>query len=185
MSIALPHPSNPCRRPRQRLGGHRTGRGWMARCPAHDDRTPSLSIADGAEGRILLTCFAGCTWAAIRDALQARSLWPRGQQHACPATSNGAARRPHLLEAGSNGLAVVKQIWRDRRQRRPARSSRPICRAGPSRARAADPALRFSLASGERSFAALHGRRRPGSRRPPQPACTAPGCGRTGAARRM
>ena len=94
------------------LAGHRTGRGWMARCPAHDDRSPSLSIADGAEGRILLTCFAGCAWAAIRDALQARSLWPIRQQPACPARSNGGPRRPQLFEAGSDGLAAVKQIWR-------------------------------------------------------------------------
>jgi putative DNA primase/helicase len=95
------------------LGGQRHARGWMARCPAHNDRTPSLSIADGAEGRILLACFAGCSWAAIRDALRARSLWPVAQQHACPATSKGGcSRRPQLREAGSDGLAVVKQIWR-------------------------------------------------------------------------
>ena len=37
------------------------GRGWMARCPAHDDRTPSLSIAQGDDGRVLLKCHAGCT----------------------------------------------------------------------------------------------------------------------------
>ena len=54
------------------LSGQRNGRGWMACCPAHDDRTPSLSIADGAEGRILLTCFAGCTWETTdREALEA------------------------------------------------------------------------------------------------------------------
>jgi putative DNA primase/helicase len=32
-----------------------------ARCPCHDDRTPSLTLRDGDEpGRILLHCFAGC-----------------------------------------------------------------------------------------------------------------------------
>lgn len=35
-------------------------RGWTARCPAHEDRSPSLSIAEGDDGRILLRCFAGC-----------------------------------------------------------------------------------------------------------------------------
>ena len=34
------------------LGGRRTGGGWMARCPAHEDRTPSLSIRD-ADGTVL------------------------------------------------------------------------------------------------------------------------------------
>ena len=35
------------------------GQGWMACCPAHDDRTPSLSICD-ASGRVLVHCHAGC-----------------------------------------------------------------------------------------------------------------------------
>lgn len=33
---------------------------WMARCPAHDDRTPSLAIKHISDGRILIKCFAGC-----------------------------------------------------------------------------------------------------------------------------
>lgn len=38
-----------------------TGRGtWSARCPAHEDRGPSLTIAEKDDGRILLHCFAGC-----------------------------------------------------------------------------------------------------------------------------
>ena len=28
------------------LGGRKAGGGWVARCPAHDDRVPSLSISD-------------------------------------------------------------------------------------------------------------------------------------------
>lgn len=39
-----------------RWGGMR----GMARCPAHDDITPSLSIRITDEGDILLHCFAGC-----------------------------------------------------------------------------------------------------------------------------
>ena len=95
------------------LGGQRNGCGWMACCPAHDDRSPSLSIANGTGGRILLTCFAGCSWAAIREVLQARSLWPMRQPHSCRATPDGgSSHRPRLLEVGSDGLAVVKRIWR-------------------------------------------------------------------------
>jgi hypothetical protein len=36
------------------------GAGWMAKCPAHDDGTASLSIGIGEAGRILLKCHAGC-----------------------------------------------------------------------------------------------------------------------------
>lgn len=39
----------------------RVGAGkWVARCPAHDDRGPSLSIAETADGRVLVHCFGGC-----------------------------------------------------------------------------------------------------------------------------
>ena len=39
----------------------RNGKDWIARCPAHDDRRPSLSIAQGDDGRALLHCHAGCS----------------------------------------------------------------------------------------------------------------------------
>jgi CHC2 zinc finger len=34
---------------------------WVACCPAHDDKSPSLSIRDADDGRILCHCFAGCS----------------------------------------------------------------------------------------------------------------------------
>ncbi|MCL1826002.1 MAG: DNA primase [Betaproteobacteria bacterium] len=33
---------------------------WVARCPAHEDRRPSLSIRETDDGRLLVHCFAGC-----------------------------------------------------------------------------------------------------------------------------
>ncbi|MCZ6834246.1 MAG: AAA family ATPase [Planctomycetota bacterium] len=45
------------------------GKGWTACCPAHDDRTPSLSINEGDDGRVLVHCHAGCTSEAICSAL--------------------------------------------------------------------------------------------------------------------
>ncbi|WP_434782827.1 CHC2 zinc finger domain-containing protein [Ferrovum myxofaciens] len=45
----------------ERLQGVRkTSHGrWMAKCPSHDDNSPSLSVT-GNDGKILLYCFAGC-----------------------------------------------------------------------------------------------------------------------------
>jgi hypothetical protein len=44
-----------------RLDGVRRNRaGWSAKCPAHEDRSPSLSIAEGDDGRVLVHCFGGC-----------------------------------------------------------------------------------------------------------------------------
>lgn len=51
-------------------GVRRSGRGWMARCAAHSDRSPSLSIMEGEDGRIVLHCFAGCTIEEICSALR-------------------------------------------------------------------------------------------------------------------
>lgn len=34
---------------------------WQARCPAHNDRNPSLSIRELDDGRVLIHCFAGCS----------------------------------------------------------------------------------------------------------------------------
>ncbi len=42
----------------------------IARCPAHDDRLPSLSLANGYDGRLLLTCYAGCSFREIIQALR-------------------------------------------------------------------------------------------------------------------
>lgn len=40
----------------------RTGDGrWLACCPAHADKSPSLSIRETDTGAILLHCFSGCT----------------------------------------------------------------------------------------------------------------------------
>jgi hypothetical protein len=46
--------------------------GWTARCPAHRDKHPSLSIRLGEQGQILLKCFAGCSLEAIVEAVGMR-----------------------------------------------------------------------------------------------------------------
>jgi hypothetical protein len=49
----------------EKLGAKRSGQGWMARCPAHEDHTPSLKIDEGEDGKILLYCHAGCEFANV------------------------------------------------------------------------------------------------------------------------
>ena len=38
----------------------KTGSGWAACCPAHQDKRPSLSITEAANGNVLVKCHAGC-----------------------------------------------------------------------------------------------------------------------------
>src|SRR5688572_17643568 len=61
------------------LGGRWRGQRGMAKCPAHKDRSPSLSVTAQNSGFVLVHCFAGCSQAAVLSALRARRLWPDTQ----------------------------------------------------------------------------------------------------------
>lgn len=47
----------------------RSGDGYNARCPAHDDHNPSLSVTDGDKGGVVVTCHRGCDLDAVLAAL--------------------------------------------------------------------------------------------------------------------
>ena len=66
-------------------GCRRQGRNWT--CPAHDDRNPSLSVAEGAEGRVLVHCHSGCS---AEDVAQAMGL---KMTDLFPDVSTGVLRR--------------------------------------------------------------------------------------------
>jgi putative DNA primase/helicase len=57
------------------LGGRKSGTAWMALCPAHEDREPSLSITDADNGKVLVRCHAGCGQEQVIAALRSRGLW--------------------------------------------------------------------------------------------------------------
>lgn len=61
-------------------GCRNKGASWQ--CPAHEDRSPSLSIREGDDGRVLVHCFAGCSIEAICEALgwQMADLFPDGRR---------------------------------------------------------------------------------------------------------
>ncbi len=42
---------------------------WIACCPAHEDRAPSMTIAETDDGRVLIHCFAGCSVEEILSAV--------------------------------------------------------------------------------------------------------------------
>lgn len=67
-----------------------------ARCPAHEDRTPSLSVNEGADGRALVYCHAGCEAADIVAALglQWQDLFPPGHHKARPIRMLAKPRAP-------------------------------------------------------------------------------------------
>ena len=63
-----------------------TGHGkFVARCPAHDDRSPSLAISEGDNDTVLLHCFTGCETEDVLSAvgLTFSDLYPEriGAEH--------------------------------------------------------------------------------------------------------
>jgi hypothetical protein len=70
----------------QRLNAKRSGKGWKARCPAHNDRTPSLSIDEGEDGCALIHCHAGCDTDDVLAALgmSRRDLFPATYRQPIP-----------------------------------------------------------------------------------------------------
>src|SRR5262249_13978542 len=51
-------------------GVKRSGDGWVAHCPGHDDQTQSLSVGAGASGKLLLRCHARCPFASFLAVLR-------------------------------------------------------------------------------------------------------------------
>lgn len=94
----------------QALGGRRTGRTWMACCPAHDDKVPSLAISFSADGKVLVKCHAGCSQASVVAALRAKGLWDR-------TTEVPSVRGRSTIPARDDGDAARRRdaamsIWR-------------------------------------------------------------------------
>ncbi len=95
------------------LGGRWTGASGVARCPAHDDREPSLSIRDGADGEPVVNCFAGCDWRDVKDALRADGLLPErapGGRRRCAAARHRTLRSavPSRLASTSSSASNLR-----------------------------------------------------------------------------
>lgn len=89
-----------------------TGEGrWMARCPAHEDRSPSLSIRETGHGQVLLHCFAGCDTEDILTAvgLCFSDLYDKPLAHHLPPIRGGFNAR-ELLELTAHESAVADII---------------------------------------------------------------------------
>jgi hypothetical protein len=56
---------------------------YTACCPAHDDRSPSLSITQTSD-RVLLYCHSGCRQDDVIDALKSRGLWNEKGEDSTP-----------------------------------------------------------------------------------------------------
>lgn len=98
----------------------RTSRGWLAPCPAHADRDPSLHLSDG-DNRLLVRCFAGCDQADVIEALTSRGLWgrngrsawhpPRPMPEPKPKTSSTAAHALRIWDEARSPARTLTDLY--------------------------------------------------------------------------
>ena len=62
------------------LSGRKSGSSWMAKCPSHVDRNPSLAVRVRG-GKVLVHCHAGCSQADVLSALRRLGLWNQMRDH--------------------------------------------------------------------------------------------------------
>jgi putative DNA primase/helicase len=94
------------------LGGRRAGATWMARCPAHADRAPSLSISSGRDGKVLVRCHAGCDQRDVIAILRERGLWEatgRASRRFARKRQDGVPNKPDADTLKRTEAALV--IW--------------------------------------------------------------------------
>jgi hypothetical protein len=106
---------------RLRERGHeprRAGAGWSSTCPAHDDRSPSLSIGIGDTGDAVVHCHAGCPLDLVMGALglAKRDLFHDGQKSSAQARKATRATRSFATweaaaESVSRGRGKPAMTW--------------------------------------------------------------------------
>jgi 5S rRNA maturation endonuclease (ribonuclease M5) len=131
-----------------RLEAKCNGHGWQAKCPAHEDHTPSLSISEGHDGRILLKCFAGCPTESIVAALglELRDLFVDN------GTNEPAVTYDYVDESGTLLFQVCRFIPKAFKQRRPDGTGWAWKLDGVRRVLYRLPQLRAAVAAGKRVF---------------------------------
>jgi hypothetical protein len=73
---------------------------WSAKCPAHTDKSPSLTIAEGDKG-LLVKCWAGCSLQEVCASLgiEQRDLFYDARDQQRQARERQAAQRGTLIDA--------------------------------------------------------------------------------------
>jgi putative DNA primase/helicase len=88
-------------------GARRSGQWWSCRCPAHDDRMPSLSVRDGDRG-LLVRCWSGCDPRDVLAELRRRGLIG-GQAESRPKAAPG---QPEIRGANdARRIAAAMDLW--------------------------------------------------------------------------
>ena len=96
------------------LGARKVGGGWIARCPAHEDEKPSLSITEAKGGKVLIHCHAGCEQGRVIAALRSLGLWignsPRRFIRSAPRVAGATRQGRDEAQRSKAALAIWKAV---------------------------------------------------------------------------
>jgi hypothetical protein len=92
----------------ERLHGvKKAGSGYSARCPAHDDKSPSLSVRQGDDGKVLVKCHAGCSFESICTHLGVQQSQLFASSESAPPRLVTRSVKPKLPAFSSPDASVV------------------------------------------------------------------------------
>lgn len=91
----------------EKVKSHGNGK-WIACCPSHEDKSPSLSIAETSEGVILLHCFGGCDTHSVLSSigLEFADIYPEKLQKSHKSRKRKWSAN-QICELGSVGMSSV------------------------------------------------------------------------------
>jgi hypothetical protein len=101
--------------PARRVGCGR----WQCRCPGHGDRSPSLSIREGRDGRVILYDFGGCSTARVLQALNLTwsdlfvDRWAFRRPLTSPRLNREARERQEKAERQRARYAMLRAQYRE------------------------------------------------------------------------
>ena len=119
---------------------------YVACCPAHDDRNPSLSITQTRD-KVLVHCFAGCEQRDVLQALTELGLWNWQSQNAHSGPNERYSKDE--LEFMANCCFVANSMKRD--GERPTAEERKVLRGYFEVLRKHQPDLAISIAEDARN----------------------------------
>ena len=93
-------------------GVRQSGDGYIAKCPSHDDRSPSLAVKVADDGNILINCFAGCSALEVVESLglSLSDLFAEKREYEKPGRK---WNYQHLLKVLANESLICSMAARD------------------------------------------------------------------------
>ena len=100
----------------------RTGAGrWIAACPSHPDKHPSMGVRELDDGRVLVRCYSGCSVEEILGALASNSSSVPAETDRTREARTPAVHPDDVFEIARMEISVVAIIAADMHKGRPQR----------------------------------------------------------------